>query len=58
MSCGVVRPMVASKPGWIQMDNIDMTSHPYNSYNYICHATDLFLKRVGLDQSRPSLLMQ
>ena len=45
MNRGIVTPMVSSKAGWIQLDNIDMTSHAYNGYKYIVHATDLFLKK-------------
>lgn len=45
MSRGVVRPMVSKKAGWVQIDNIDMTSNSYNGFNYICHAVDLFTKK-------------
>lgn len=45
MKRGIVRPMVSKKKGWIQMDNIDMTSNAYNGFNYICHAVDLFTKK-------------
>jgi hypothetical protein len=45
MSRGIVRTMNPGKPGWIQMDNINLESHAYNGYKYIVHAVDLFLKK-------------
>jgi hypothetical protein len=44
MKRGVVRPTVAKKPGWIQLDCIDMSSTPYSGYDTIVNCVDVFSK--------------
>lgn len=43
MNRGIVRPMAPTKPGWIQLDSVQMPN--YAGYEYICHAVDLFTKK-------------
>lgn len=44
MKQGIVRPMVSKKPGWIQLDSINMQSASYNGYDTIINAVDVFSK--------------
>ncbi|KAJ3052678.1 hypothetical protein HK097_005881 [Rhizophlyctis rosea] len=42
---GVVRPMVSKKLGSIQMDYLDLSSNPYNGFDAIANAVDIFSKK-------------
>ena len=42
---GIVRPMVAEKLGSIQLDYMDFSSMPYNGFDSVCNAVDIFSKK-------------
>jgi hypothetical protein len=46
MSRGIVRPVITKKPGYIQIDCINMQSYPYQGYNAAVQAVDAFSKKV------------
>ena len=45
MKRGIVRPMLAEKLGSIQLDYIDFSSMPYNGYDAVLNAVDIFSKK-------------
>ena len=42
---GIVRPMVAKSPGSIQLDYLDFSTMPWNGFNAVCNAVDIFSKK-------------
>ena len=46
MKRGIVRPMVTKSLGSVQLDYLDFSFIPWNGFNAVCNAVDIFSKKL------------